>query len=89
MKYLAPKEAQIDELVTMLLQNLEDAASKNKNGRAIDLPLNLQYFTFDAGGVFAFSQPYGFLKQRFDIDGIIQSVRVGSVHLNRVSFVEK
>ena len=85
MKHLAPKEAQIDELVTMLLQNLDDAASKNKNGRAIDLPLNLQYFTFDAGGVFAFSQPYGFLKQRFDIDGIIQSVRVGSVHLNRVS----
>jgi hypothetical protein len=85
MKHLAPREAQIDELITNLFQNLEEAASKSQNGAPIDLPLNLQYFTFDVGGVFAFSRPYGFLKQKSDIDGIIESAHVGSVHLSRVS----
>ncbi|KAJ0420668.1 cytochrome P450 [Aspergillus carlsbadensis] len=86
---LAPKEREIDELMGKLLRNLTDASSTNKksikaSSSLIDLPLNLQYFTFDAGGVFAFSQPYGFLDQKTDLDGIIQSVRVGSTHLNRL-----
>jgi hypothetical protein len=86
MKHLAPKEAQIDELIVTLLKNLDDAALQSSTGGPpIDLPLTLQYFTFDAGGIFAFSKPYGFLQKRIDMDGIIQSVRVGSTHLNRVS----
>jgi hypothetical protein len=84
MLHLASQEKQIDDLIKMLLRNLDEAAEKSKGNAPVDLPLNLQYFTFDAGGVFAFSTPYGFLKKRLDIDGIIQSVRVGSVHLNRV-----
>ncbi|EED12677.1 benzoate 4-monooxygenase cytochrome P450, putative [Talaromyces stipitatus ATCC 10500] len=82
---LAPKEKEVDELIKKLLRNLNDAArSIDKSSSLIDLPLHLQHFTFDAGGVFAFSQPYGFLDQKTDLDGIIQSVRVGSTHLNRV-----
>ncbi|EED15773.1 cytochrome P450, putative [Talaromyces stipitatus ATCC 10500] len=83
---LAPKEKEVDELIKKLLRNLNDAArSTDKSSSLIDLPLHLQYFTFDAGGVFAFSQPYGFLDQKTDLDGIIQSVRVGSTHLNRLA----
>ena len=85
MSHLASQENQIDDLIKLLLQNLDEAAKKSNGTAPVDLPLNLQYFTFDAGGVFAFSNPYGFLKKKMDIDGIIQSVRVGSVHLNRVS----
>lgn len=85
MTHLAEQENQIDDLITMLLRNLDEAADKSKGSKSVDLPLNIQYFTFDAGGVFAFSAPYGFLKKKIDIDGIIQSVRVGAVHLNRVS----
>lgn len=79
--HVGHKEHEIDDLIKLLLQQFDDQIDK-----AVDLPGTLQYFTFDAGGVFAFSRPYGFLKKRFDIDGIIQSVRSGSTHLNRVSF---
>ncbi|KAH7310185.1 putative cytochrome P450 [Rhexocercosporidium sp. MPI-PUGE-AT-0058] len=85
MSHLAEQEKQIDGLIMLLLQNLDEAASKTQGGGLVDLPLNLQYFTFDAGGVFAFDTPYGFLKSKLDLDGIIQSVRVGSVHLNRLA----
>lgn len=82
MANLAPKEQEIDQLIAKLLRNLDAAATKEFT--VVDLPLNLQYFTFDAGGVVAFSQPYGFLDKQKDLDGIIQNVRVGSTHLNRV-----
>ncbi|KAJ5525436.1 cytochrome P450 [Penicillium frequentans] len=82
MTNLAPKEQEIDQLIGKLLRNLDAAATKKST--VVDLPLNLQYFTFDAGGVVAFSQPYGFLDKQKDLDGIIQNVRVGSTHLNRL-----
>lgn len=85
MGHLSPQEIQIDKLVSILLENLDEAANRGQQNAPVDLPLNLQFFTFDAGGVFAFSNPYGFLEKKSDIDGIIQSVRKGSVHLNRVS----
>ena len=69
----------------MLLKTMDEKAEQTKGTSAIDLPLTLQYLTFDAGGVFSFSGPYRFLRDRIEIDGIIQSVRVGSMHLNRVS----
>ncbi|KAJ5794558.1 cytochrome P450 [Penicillium paradoxum] len=80
---LAPKEQEIDQLIVKLLRNLDAAGTKESP--VVDLPLNLQYFTFDAGGVMAFSQPYGFLDKQKDLDGIIQNVRVGSTHLNRLA----
>ncbi|KAF4537431.1 Cytochrome p450 [Lasiodiplodia theobromae] len=80
--HVGHKEDEIDDLIKLLLQQFDEQTDK-----AVDLPGTLQYFTFDAGGVFAFSRPYGFLKKRFDIDGIIQSVRSGSTHLNRLAQV--
>ena len=83
---LKPQEARIDDLAKQLLDILDRKAAEKSNGTApVDLPLTIQYFTFDAGGVMAFSKPYGFLRDKVDLDGIIQSVRVGSMHLNRVS----
>ncbi|KAL9638743.1 MAG: hypothetical protein Q9164_001360 [Protoblastenia rupestris] len=87
MKHLGQKEGAIDDLIRMLLKIMDEKAEQTKGTSPIDLPLTLQYFTFDAGGVFSFSRPYGFLRERIDIDGIIQSVRVGSMHLNRLAQV--
>lgn len=82
--HLSGQEPQIDNLIRNLLKNLDDAATEGGNPQSVDLPFLLQQFTFDAGGVFAFNRPYGFLKQKIDLDGIIQSVRIGSMHLCRV-----
>ncbi|KAF2703801.1 putative cytochrome P450 [Pleomassaria siparia CBS 279.74] len=78
--HFGKKEGEIDDLIKRLLQIMDE-----KVGKPLDLPLTLQYFTFDAGGVFAFSRTYGFLREKLDIDGIIASVRSGSMHLNRLA----
>jgi hypothetical protein len=51
----------------------------------VDLPRAIHYFTFDAGGVFSFSKPFGFLQKRGDIDGILKTMRNGAKILHMVS----
>jgi hypothetical protein len=78
--HIGHKEGEIDNLIYIMLRKLDDQL-----GDAIDLPMAIQYFTFDAGGVFSFSHSFGFLQKWGDIDGQIASTRSGTTHLSRVS----
>lgn len=77
---LKRKENDIDGLVGLLLSQLDDSS-----GKVVDLPRAIHYFTFDAGGVFSFSKPFGFLQKRGDIDGILKTMRSGAKILHMVS----
>ena len=79
MSQLKRKESEIDGLVGQLLSQLDDSS-----GKPVDLPRAIHYFTFDAGGVFSFSRPFGFLKKRGDIDGILKTMRNGAKILHMV-----
>jgi hypothetical protein len=79
MSQLKRKECDIDKLIGLLLDQLDDSA-----GKVVDLPRAVHYFTFDAGGVFSFSKPFGFLQNRGDIDGILKAIRDGAKALHMV-----
>ncbi|KAG9201710.1 hypothetical protein G6514_005519 [Epicoccum nigrum] len=82
MSQLKRKESEIDGLVGLLLSQLDDSS-----GKLVDLPRAIHYFTFDAGGVFSFSRPFGFLKKRGDIDGILKTMRNGAKILHMLAYV--
>ncbi|KAL2813895.1 cytochrome P450 [Aspergillus granulosus] len=87
MEQLLRREEEVDSLLLDLLANLDascadNASSTSPSPSVVD---QLHYFVFDAGGIFAFSQPYGFLKTKSDLEGIMQTSRVLATHLMRLS----
>jgi hypothetical protein len=53
-------------------------------GKPVDLGVWLQYYAFDVIGMITFSQRFGFMEQRKDINGIMATIKIGSGLLSRV-----
>ncbi|KAJ8058504.1 hypothetical protein OCU04_012690 [Sclerotinia nivalis] len=84
MSNLVSFERFVDSSIERLCSQLEKSYAEGAHSQHCDLSFWLQAFVFDTLGELTFSQPYGFVEQGKDIEGIMGDIWS---HFERVSLV--